>query len=557
MVEKTITGVKMPNINIDLNDLKSLLGKDYSIKEIKIYLQKLGIEVEEIITDGLKLEVPHNRPDLFGVEGIARSLKGVMGIETGMPDYEIKRSNIDTIVDPSVKETRPIILAGIIENIYFTKESLKALMDIQEKLHQVLGFDRSKISIGAYDLDKVYPPIRYTTVKPNEIKFTPLEFDEELTPEEILKRHPKGIDYAHLIQDFDRYPLLLDSKDQVLSMPPIINSEYTRVTPKTKSLIIDVTGINENAAEQALKVIMSAEGERGFELRSVRIKRKNNKFWTPKLGKSKRKLSISNANNMLGLNLSPESASKLMERMRYKTEGFNEDYISVIVPFYRFDIMHEVDLIEDLAIGYGYDNLKPKLPPIMTSGETHSIEETSQKTRMALTGLGFNEVMTFMLTSSELNFDKMRNKGESTEILNPISEEYSILRTWLIPGLMKVLQENRQHELPQYIFEVGDVVLLDNDFETGAKNIRRTAGVTIGSDASFTYIKSVAESVLRELNKSWRVKHLKHPSFLEGRTAKIIEDEKQIGLIGEIHPEVILNFQLEHPVAGFEIDLSR
>ncbi|KXA99179.1 hypothetical protein AKJ42_03615 [candidate division MSBL1 archaeon SCGC-AAA261C02] len=547
----------MPTITIDLNDLNRLLGRSLEIEELQPTLQNLGMEIEKITPESLKLEVPHNRPDLYGVEGVARTLKGFLEIETGIPDYEIKNPTLDTEVDPSVEGTRPFIVAGIVEGIKFDDASLKALMDLQEKLHQILGRDRSKISIGAYDLDKVTPPIRYTTVKPKERKFAPLEFGEELTPAEILQKHPKGIDYAHLIQDLDRYPLLVDSEDQVLSMPPIINSEPTRVTPSTERIVIDVTGINEEVAKQALKVIMAATGERDFDLRAVNIKRPNKKFRTPSSRTVRRRLDVARANKMLGLELGVREASKIMERMRYDVEDKKKDRIYVRVPFYRSDIMHEVDLIEDLAIGFGYDELEPTLPSVVTFGEIHPIEKISQKARMTLTGLGFTEVMTFVLTSPELNFDLMRVEDEAGVISNPVSEEYSILRTWLLPGLISVLQENKQHELPQYIFEVGDIVSLDEEAETGAENVRRAAGVTIGEDANFTYVKAVAESVLRELEVEWKVKPLKHSSFLEGRAAKLTADGEQIGIIGEIHPEVIQNFELEHPIAGFELDLPQ
>ncbi|MBS3815661.1 MAG: phenylalanine--tRNA ligase subunit beta [Hadesarchaea archaeon] len=546
----------MPTINIDPNDLSRLLGEDYSLEDLEPSLQNLGMEVEGITQEELKLEVPHNRSDLFSVEGVARSLKGYLDIETGRPNYEVKKPTIEVKVDSSIEKTRPIIVAGMIENIKFNDASLKALMDLQEKLHQILGRDRNKISIGTYDLDKAKPPIKYTTVKPNEIKFVPLEFKEELTPAEILEKHPKGIEYSHLIEEFDRYPLLVDSEDQVLSMPPIINSESNRVTKNTERLMIDVTGINENVAREALKVIMTASGERNYSLRAVKINHHDGNFWTPNTRTVRRKLSIENANEKLGLNLSPKEASGIMERMRYDVEEIKEDRIYVRVPLHRSDIMHEVDLIEDLGIGFGYDKLEPSLPPVLTTGEVHPIEKISRKARRVLTGLGFTEVMTFVLTNPELNFDSMRIENGAATISNPISEEYSILRTWLLPGLMSVLQENKHHELPQKIFEVGDVVSLTEETETKSKNIRRAAGAIAGEDANFTYAKAVAESLLRELGLNWEIESFEHESFIHGRVAKITNSNgEKIGVVGEIHPEILLNFELEHPVAGFEIDL--
>jgi phenylalanyl-tRNA synthetase beta chain len=244
-----------------------------------------------------------------------------------------------------------------------------------------------------------------------------------------------------------------------------------------------------------------------------------------------------------------------MKRMRFGVVGTKGDIMTLLVPPYRTDIMHEVDLIEDLATGYGYDKLRPTLPNVVTVGEKHPIEALGEKARRVLTGLGFMETMTFTLVNPRLNFELMKTSGDAATISNPISEEYSILRTWLIPSLMAVLKANRRHPLPQRIFEVGDVVLLDDEFETGARSVRRVSALVIGDDGNLTYIKAVAEALLRELGMTWEVKPMDHPSFLDGRVAEFLVGGRSRGIAGEIHPQVILNFELEHPVAALEFDL--
>jgi len=534
-----------------------LLGKRVNLARLLKRLPMLGIEVGEVIGDELKLEIMHNRPDLLSAEGVARALKGFLGIEVGLPSYRLKDSGITVNVDASTKAVRPYIVGGVVENVKLTDAGVVQLMQIQDKLHETLGRNRRKVAIGIHDLDKVRPPFRYTTVTPKGIKFVPLDMDRELTPAQILREHPKGIDYAHLLHDFSRYPLIIDSQKEVLSMPPIINGQLTRVTENTKRLFIDSTGTDELALNQALTILMTGFAERGFKLGSITIKYPNRRVRVPELKDVRCRLNMRSANETIGLDLKPREIASIMKRMRFNVIGTKGDIMTLLVPPYRTDIMHEVDLIEDLAIGYGYDKLEPTLPNVVTVGERQKIEALSDKVRQVLIGLGFMETMTFTLTNPHTNFELMRASGEAATIANPISEEYTILRTWLLPCLIAVLRANRRHPLPQRVFEVGDVVLLDEGTETGAKNLRRVAAAVIGDEGNLTYIKAVAEALLRELGTAWEVKPIDHPSFLEGRAAEFIVAGRRLGIVGELHPEVILGFELEHPVAAFELDLPR
>ena len=547
----------MPLITVSYRDLCKLLSKRVTMARLSKSLSMLGIEVGEIIGDELRLEIFHNRPDLLNTEGVARALKGFLRIEVGLPSYKLRDSGITVDVDASTKAVRPFIVGGVVENVKLTDAGVVQLMQIQDKLHETLGRNRRKVAIGIHDLDKVRPPFRYTTVTPKGIKFVPLDTDRELTPAQILREHPKGIEYAHLLRDFSRYPLIIDSQKEVLSMPPIINGQLTRVTEDTRRLFIESTGTDELALNQALTILMTGFAERGFKLGSIAIKYSNRRVRAPQLKVARRKLNIRTANETIGLNLKAGEIASMMKRMRFGVAGTKGDIMTLLVPPYRTDIMHEVDLIEDLAIGYGYDKLEPTLPNVVTVGERQTIEALSDKVRQVLIGLGFMEAMTFTLTNPHTNFELMRTSGEATTIANPISEEYTILRTWLLPCLMAVLRANKRHPLPQRVFEVGDVVLLDEGTETGAKNVRRVAAAVIGDAGNLTYIKAVAEALLRELGTAWEVKPIDHPSFLEGRAAEFIVAGRRLGIVGELHPEVILGFELEHPVAAFELDLPR
>jgi len=546
----------MPSITVSYRDLCKLLGRRIGLKKLLGHLVMIGIDITEAAGDELKLEVAHNRPDLLSPEGVARVLKGFLGIEIGLPSYEPSASGVMVQVDRSVKPIRPFIAAGVVTKVKLIDEIVASLMQVQEKLHASLCRNRRRGSIGVYDLDTIEPPVRYTTTLPDGIRFVPLEFNRELTPAQILREHPKGIEYGSITRGWSRYPLLVDSRGVVLSIPPIINSESTRVTSKTRQLFIDVTGEDERVANQSLTILMTGLAERGFELRSVAVKYPGRRVRTPDLRPRRHRLSARNANEFIGLNLKPRGIAKIAERMRYGIADIWGDALTLLAPPYRSDLMHEVDIIEDIAIGYGYDQLEPTVPKVVTTGERTPIERLSERARRVLTGLGFMEAMTYTLTNPRTNFELMRARGEAVEIANPVSEEYTIIRNSLLPCLLSVLRANRRNPLPQRVFEVGDVALLDEGAETGARNVRRAAAAVIGEGLGFTYIKAVAETLLRELGISHEVRPIEHSSFLEGRAAEFVSDGKSLGVVGEIHPEVILGFELEHPVVTFEFDLG-
>ncbi len=546
----------MPSITVSYRDLCKLLGKRMEQGKLCERLSMLGMEAETA-GDEIKLEVAHNRPDLLSPEGVARAMKGFLGIEVGLPRYELGPSGVTVEVDPSVKSIRPFIAAGVVTNVKLTDDVLAALMQVQEKLHASLCRNRRKGSIGIYNLDTIKPPIRYTTTLPDGLRFVPLDFGREMTPAQILREHPKGIEYGSVIQDLPRYPLLIDSRGTVLSMPPIINSEDTRVTSKTRRFFVDVTGLDEQVVNRALIILMTGFAERGFGIQSVKIKYPNKRTQTPNLSPQKWRLSVRKANEFIGLKLRSGEIAKIAKQMRYGVAGVRDDVLTLLALPHRSDILHEVDLIEDIAIGYGYDRLGPTLPKVLTIGARTQIEKISSKARQALTGLGFMEVMTYTLTNPRTSFELMRTKGDVAEIANPVSEDYTLVRNSLLPSLLTALRENRRNPLPQRVFEVGDVVVLDEGAETGARNVRRAAAAAIGDGIGFTYIKSAAEALLRELGISWEVRATWHPSFLDGRVAELVAGGKRIGVVGELHPEVILGFELEHPVAAFEVDLEK
>jgi len=547
-------GDSVPTIELNLRDLCSLLGRKISRERLSHALMMLGMEAE-FSGDNIRLEVFHNRPDLLSPEGVARALSGFLGLKSGLPRYSVGSSRVEVVVSRDVSGIRPFIAAGVVRGVRLRDEIVASLMQVQEKLHSSMCRGRRKGSIGIYDLDRVATPIRYSSVGPGEIKFVPLDFARELTPAEILREHPKGIEYGKLLGGMRRYPLLSDSEGRVLSMPPIINSEETRVTEKTENIFIDVTGTDERLVNQVLAIIMTSLGERGFRLERVRVRYPGRTSVTPDLSPRRMRVKPDEVNAVLNLGLSAAEIVRIAKAMRYGAKKVG-GAVEVLVPPHRSDILHRVDLIEDIAIGYGYDRIAPTLPRVATVGGRLDIERLSERVRWIMVGLGFTEVMTYTLTNPERNFGLVRTEGGAVEVANPVSEEHTILRTSLIPSLLGVLRENRRNPLPQMIFEVGDVVLLDEDAETGARDERRVCGMIIGEGFGFTGIRSRAEALLREMGIKFEVRPIRHPSFIEGRCGEIVVDGASAGIVGEIHPEVILGFELQHPVSAFEIKLG-
>ncbi len=535
----------MPVVKINYHELRKLLGIDMSMQEIVERLPMLGCDIEGYDEENIYVEFFPNRPDLYSVEGVARALRTFFGIEKGLKSYELKNSDIVLKVDKKVKKVRPYIVGAYIRNVELNDYLIESYMDLQEKLHWALGRDRKKVAIGLHDFSKVTPPFLYTTVKPDEIKFVPLGMNEALTPREILERHEKGIEYGHIIKDFDEYPIIFDKNYNVLSMPPIINGELTRVTEDTKELFVDITGTDFTLVNQALNILTTAFAERGFEVLTIDIEYPDKKIRTPNYTPSKKNLRVDYTNKMLGLNLNVQDVERLLEKMGYGAKA-GDNIVEVLVPCYRVDIMHEIDLVEDVAIAYGYENLKPSLPSLATVGSKEELEKFCEKVRSLMIGFGFFEVYSLMLTND--NFNKIPIK-----IKNPISEEHTIVRTSIIPSLLNFLKINKHKEMPLKIFEIGDVVYVEN---SEVMERRMLGACIMHSRANFNEIKEVVEGFLESLGVNYEVEACNSYGFIDGRSACIVIDNKNLGYFGEVHPEVLEKYELNYPVVAFEIDLS-
>jgi len=521
----------------------------------------------------IRMELLPVRPDMFEPGGLARVLRNYLGEVSSPARYELAPPVCRVQVDPGVDSDacrRPFIACAVVREITLNDDLIKTVMKLQENLHWAMGRDRKHASIGVYDLAAVKEPgFSYRAVAPDELRFVPLGLDpgrpeDALTPQQILEQHPKGKAYARLLERSTRYPLLSDAEGQVLSMPPIINSEPTRVKHDTASFFIDVTGSGERVVNKALNVIVTslAELDSGARLEQVTIAYPDREVVTPDLTPQPVELDPEMVARTIGVELSRADVERHLRQMGHAVDDPGQGAQRVEVPAYRNDIMHPIDLVEDVAIAYGYHNVVPVMVPTMTVGKEMEVERLKEVARRAMIGLGSMETLSLTLSSMEADFDALQlpRSDDCVLIDNPISVEQTIVRTTLVPGLLDTFSNNTSHELPQTIFEVGYISRLSVEAETGAREWPRVAGGAIGPRVDYALIRSTCEALLREFG--WRLEAQPDPAlcYIAGRGARVFavrgDERYEVGTMGELHPAVLENHKLVHPVSLFEVDLT-
>ncbi len=557
----------MPVINFTYKELYKQLGKTLEKEELINTLPMISSDVESYTDEEVKAEFFPNRPDYYSIEGIVRSLKGYYEIETGMPEYDVKQTDITMTVDKELENIRPYVATCIVKGIKITEEELVNIMEFQEHLHWVIGRDRKKVAIGIHDLDKVEGPFHYKAGKPDEDKFIPLDSTQEQTLNEILEQHDKGKKYSKLLEDKEYYPLIVDNKGQIMSMPPIINSDLTKLTTQTKNLFIDVTGTDINAVTNALNIIASnmAEHENTIiEEMTVKYPYYDDITY-PQFKPQILDVHVSLASSYIGLDLTAEKIIETLQKTRFNAEKIDEETVRVTVPRYRIDILHEVDIIENIALGYGFNDLPAELPDFATIANPDPKREFDKILEQVMIGLGFTEIKSLMLTSQEQHYTKLGREIEEqpVTVAQPITQDRTMIRQSLINSLLEFLQDNKHEELPQKIFEIGDVAIIDQTQETKMKTIKKLAGAEISSNANLTTIKSYIESIIQNLGFKLELEDYEDPLFIQGRCAKInvqkLDENTPFtftGYFGEVHPQVLTNFELEYPTIMFEVEFK-
>ena len=519
-------------------------------------------DVESLEGDTISIEVKDsNRPDIWAVEGIARALRGYLG---GGRTKEIRlagRSNLKVVIDKRVKPIRPFISTAIVKGLHSTDEALKSWINLQEKLDQTYGRKRKRASIGFYQADLIQSPLSYTVANPDIITFAPLGSENKQSLRDIVETHPKGSEYGEIISQFETWPILVDGADNVLSLPPVINSnDLGKITTETKNILVEVTGTNSETVHNTLKIVVSTLTERGGKIYSCAETYpygSPRRVVSPDLSPTQTSLCLTYINRLLGTMLTLKEASRFAERAGYGVRRSTGDNIQLEIPGYRTDIMHSVDIIEDIAIAMDINKLKPEWPRIWTLGnfakETDEIESVGE----TMIGLGFQEVLTYALTSPAVVSNNVQSSdGKLVELLNPRMITHTVLRSWLLPSLLEVLSHNTHVDYPQRIFEIGPCISRGENQIHPIQESRKLAAVIIHANAGFTEIRSSFDALAESKGRSFQIKETEHPSFLSGRCGVILSDGKEVGIIGELNPRAIKSWGLNLPAAAFEVEMS-
>jgi len=540
----------MPVIELSFSRLQKLIGK-VSKKQISDSLPFLGLDIESEDKDLVRIEYSPNRPDYSTDYGVALGLQGLLGIKTGSVKLTIKKSkNYSISVKPTVSKIRPFVTGIIAKNGKIDDKTIKQLMTMQEDLHFGIGRKRKKSSIGIHDLDKISFPLIYTTTTKNH-KFIPLNSEKELSISEIIADTETGKDYGHLLGQSSQVPIILDTNQKTVSFPPIINAAVTTVTTKTKNLFVEVTGINKDDAEDMLSVVATILQSAGFSLEHIQISGAKNS--SPKLKEKTMIVDPSLINQTLGLNLNTSKiiASLKKSRLNAISKGKN---IVCTIPAYRFDIFGPMDLVEEVALGYGIQNFEPTMSPSQTIGHTNPISLQLKSLNQIIIGLGFLEALNSSLSSKRVLYDMTnRDSKKIISVLDSKSQEHTILRDSILPGLIENLSRNIHESYPQKMFETGSVFNLHDPISEKIN----LAVISAHKDANFTEIKSVLQTALKiGFGIQIQTKTTVNSTFEDGHCANIIFNGNVIGIIGEIDSKIIENYKIRVPVVGFEISLS-
>lgn len=536
----------MVNIVLKESRLINLLGLEE--KDLNDVLFNLKSEVEKRGEDELEIEINSDRLDMLSPEGIKRAVDGILGRKLGEAKYEVVPTNYQLIIDDV--ESRPYALAAVVYDVKLDDDRIKELIQFQEKLHCTIGRKRKKVAIGIHDLDKIDGKvIRYSKV-PLDYKFVPLNSDKEMSVSEVISSTEQGKLYGNISIKDNYSPAILQEDGQVLSIPPIINSNKTKIDSSTKNLFIDVTGTNFDAVAQTLDLLVSNFAEGGSKIGTVKVSRYTSS--SPLLIHNKLVVKTSDINKRLGLSLSTEEMAKYVRMMRMDA-NINSDEIEVIVPQYRIDIMTYVDIAEDIAMAYGYKSFSLPQYTSKGMGELLPITKLERAFRDLAIGGGFQEIFTFVLNKSSYLL-----YNDFVKIQNPITVEYDAVRNSLIWNMLKFLAKNQHARFPIKVFEVGDVVVKSEESDTGYKNDTRACLAVMNSRVSYEELQSVVHQILYNLKgKEPRYVRQEKDYFIKGRSAKILFDNSVVGEIGEISPEILEKFNIENPVVIAEIYLEK
>ncbi|WIV68378.1 phenylalanine--tRNA ligase subunit beta [Natrialbaceae archaeon AArc-T1-2] len=572
----------MPTVDVDPDELRTLTGhEEKSDDDLIEDLFGLGLEFEGRTEEGeFELEFAPDRLDRLSVEGVARSLRYQYGDDRGVTVPSTNSPEWTIEVDETVPDERPYVTGAVIRGVDLDEDALDSLIQLQEKLHATMGRKRAKGAIGIHDLTMLKgspategePTIRYVGVEPDGDRFVPLDSDAEMTLAEVLEEHPTGETYADLVADYERYPAIYDDIG-LFSFPPVINGRRTEVSTDSRELFVEMTGTDQWTIDKMLNVVCYALSARGATIEKVRVEYGpstpdgERDLVRPDFSTKTKTVAHDRIETILGIDVDPEEVLDLAERAGLDAERAEDDgelVYEVTIPPYRVDVLHPLDVIDDLGRAYGFNDLEPTYPDVGTVGGRHDRSRIEEATRTRLVGLGFEDLLNFHMTNEEANFERMAlapgdevvGAGSPATIKEPYSEDYTILRTWTLPSLVQVLENNTHRAYPQDLAEVGFTARIDETANTGVAERRHVGAALARHDAAYEDAKARLQALARTFDVSLETPPTTHPSFIDGRTAAVVIDGEDVGVVGELHPTVLVEHDLEVPVAAFEFELD-
>ena len=547
-------GDKMPTISVEQALLRKLVegkGRKHDVEDLAFRLPLMGTDIDTCDDEKLDIEIFPDRPDLLSPETLFHGMMPFLHDSPSNPRLSVNPGTISMKVSPELSQIRPVILGAVVRGLDVDDEVIKRLMDHQEKLHFALGRGRKRASIGVHDLSAISPPFRVEATS-RDLSFIPLAMEKEMTIDEILMSHPKGVDYAHLLEGMEKVPIIFDSNDAVLSFPPVINGDHTTVTTNTRDLFIDVTGLDFRACESALMLVCLQLSVMGGSVESVRVTTCEGDEWSLNGSPVEHIVGRNLVEGILGNSFTDDEIENAIRRMGGIYNGDSSGNLSISMPRWRFDILHPIDLVEEVAIGHGYDDLAYDVPKAPLTAIPRPDGHLRRRIREALQGLGLIQIQSLTLSNDKDQFESMRWKphGDITRMTNPITIEHTILRQNILPGLMRLLAANRHHELPQGVYELGSVVV-------NHENRVKFAFLVAENSGGFAALRGRLQSLMRDLGcVSWSLEAMNDGPWLNGRGANIIVDGTKVGECGEVDPHVSETFDLKVPLSGAQIDVA-
>ncbi|KAF2798097.1 phenylalanyl-tRNA synthetase beta chain [Melanomma pulvis-pyrius CBS 109.77] len=590
----------MPTISVDKAALLKALEKEYTTEEFDELCFEFGLELDEDTSQStkpedlaqpaqLKIEIPANRYDMLCYEGIAMNLRVFLQKEK-LPKWTLTAPASGELETLTIKEEtmqiRPLCSGVIFRNIKFTKERYDSFIALQDKLHQNLARQRTLVSIGTHDLDTIKGPFTYEALPPEQIEFIPLNQTQTMNGKQLMEFYEKDRNlgkYLSIIRDSPVYPVIFDSNRTVLSLPPIINSNHSKITLDTKNVLIEITALDKTKLEIVNHVLVAMFGGYAESIEPLRVisPHNNESRDTPDLSPREMQAEVDYINQVTGLALSPAEISSLLERMGHTVTGSNTDsnLLDVSVPISRADVLHQADIMEDVAIAYGFNKL-PRVYPNKTAAVAAPlpINKLADIVRVESAAAGWTEVMPLILCSHEENFEWLNRKdngGTAVRLANPKTAEYQIVRTSLLPGLLKTINSNRHQPVPIKVFEVSDVGFIDLTKERKSRNERHFAAAIMGKTSGFEQVHGLLDRIMlmlrsafitredglknEQLEGYW-IEEVDDDTFLKGHSAAIKVNiggkHHTIGVFGILHPSVLKCFDLGYPISTVEINLE-